>query len=338
LTYLRSYRTTARAAASGANPTNPGRSPTRRSTKVVLAIGVCATALFGALVGSQPGEASSRGCRVDVKSIRAVGCSLAVQDTAASADPLPLWHQISCVAGSRHVHKSQGGDPRRTALGDRQRNQAYRSLRVVDGDYWWGERCELGYNWRDETVETYYAGQRRITFASIRLRKSFPADATTFQSVLQMKQVQPADNAGGGAVLALNVFGGKWRLVQVDSGGINGRTLFSARARKGRWTRIALDVTYSDDPDAGSVRAYIDANGDGDVADRGERSGLIRTYTLKRETATDVSDGLLDDGIAEGEPIPSHLRLGLYHDEGIRCPGPKGCRIDFDNVQVVGPR
>jgi hypothetical protein len=59
----------------------------------------------------------------------------------------------------------------------------------------------------------------------------------------------------------------------------------------------------------------------------------MRTYTLKREIR-----GGGRDGIAPGKSIPSHLRAGLYHDEGYSCPESSGgCSVDVDNVQVVRP-
>ena len=36
--------------------------------------------------------------------------------------------------------------------------------------------------------------------------------------------------------------------------------------------------------------------------------------------------------ILQGESIPSHLRVGLYHDPHIKCPD--GCSIDVDSIHV----
>ena len=43
------------------------------------------------------------------------------------------------------------------------------------------------------------------------------------------------------------------------------------------------------------------------------------------------------DGLKPGQPIPSHLRAGIYHDPLIPCPSPTGCSVDIDNVQVIRP-
>src|SRR5204863_4239860 len=41
-----------------------------------------------------------------------------------------------------------------------------------------------------------------------------------------------------------------------------------------------------------------------------------------------------DDPLAQGQSVPSHLRLGIYHHDPIPCRAPRGCAIDVDNVQV----
>jgi hypothetical protein len=76
------------------------------------------------------------------------------------------------------------------------------------------------------------------------------------------------------------------------------------------------------------VRA--DLNGDSDYDDDGEVSPTFRTNTLKYEIP-----GRSDDGLEPGDSIPSHLRVGLYHDTPIPCPPPAGCSLHVDNVQVL---
>ena len=114
------------------------------------------------------------------------------------------------------------------------------------------------------------------------------------------------------------IFGGRLRLYNFDT------RVWSIRApRHGVWVRYAFDVVYSTDPAKGSVKVYVDLNGDGDALDRGEQSPRIMMATLARDTQT-------------GAPIPDHLRIGIYHDSSIACPPPAGCSVDVDNVQVVG--
>jgi hypothetical protein len=175
----------------------------------------------------------------------------------------------------------------------------------------------------------------------VRLEPNFPVDGNywTWQVIAQMKQAQPSDNGGGTPVLTLQAAYGSWRLYQSDSSGPSSNThqLWSTSAQKDVWTEIAFDVTYSKDPAIGKIKMYIDANGDGDALDSGEQSPVINTYTLKTETATNPNDGAVDDGIAEGESIPSHLRMGIYHDTWFACPAPTGCSADYDDVVVARP-
>jgi hypothetical protein len=263
------------------------------------------------------------------------GCEELISDTAAEEDPVPLWGELSCVEEVRHQRISRGGDSQPQATGAPQGDSAFRRMRVVDGDDYFGERCELGYNDRSEGPTVFYdEGERRVTFLSVRLpKKALPLDGDVFQVVMQMKQTQPADNGDGTPVLALEAFDNDWILRQSDSSGpsSDAHELWAAPAKPGVWTRFALDVTYSQDPTRGRIRIYADLNGDGDFDDAREQSKVKTTFTLKEET----EDG--EDDLAAGESIPSHLRVGLYHDPAYPCPAPDGCYVDLDNVQVIGP-
>jgi Polysaccharide lyase len=306
--------------------------PTRRVTcAFALTIIGAASMLSPQAAGEPAGDVE---CRVRAADLTTVGCVLLASDTSARRDPSVLWRGTACAAASRVEHRDTGGDGHPTGMGRRQEG-GVRALTVLDGDNVYGERCELGRNDRADTLQVYHEGEHRITFLSLRLRRSFPLQSEHWQAVAQMKQVQPADNGGGTPVLALNAYGGRWQLHQSTSRGPSGTTanIWSARARKRVWTRFAFDVVYSQNPGLGRIKLYVDRNGDGDALDAGEESPRIRTYTLKRETGTNARDGL-----AEGASIPSHLRVGIYHDERIGCPPPRGCEIGVDNVQVVGPR
>ncbi|MEK6277152.1 MAG: hypothetical protein AABM29_03960 [Actinomycetota bacterium] len=76
---------------------------------------------------------------------------------------------------------------------------------------------------------------------------------------------------------------------------------------------------------------YVDNDGDGDASGGGEQSPLYRRSTLRTET----DGGVAGDGIAPGEPIPDHLRVGIYHDPVYPCDRPHTCVIHVDNVQVM---
>jgi Polysaccharide lyase len=260
-------------------------------------------------------------------------CRTVFSDTGASENTASTWGAVECEEEDRQQRRARGGDAHPFASGPPQGDRAFRRTSVLDGDDYYGERCELGKNDHREGPTTLYReGQRRATYASFRLARDFPLGVDSWQNVLQMKQAQPADGGGGTPVLSLKAFDGRWQLFHSDPGPTEvDLPIWSTPARVGVWTRFAFDVVYSIDSDRGSVKVYADVNGDGDFADPGEQSPTLITNTLKYETA-----GEADDGYAEGEPLASHLRAGVYHDPEIDCPD-SGCRVDVDNVQVLAP-
>jgi hypothetical protein len=276
-------------------------------------------------------------CVLDLGALSARGCRLLKSDTAAVPDPGPLWGRVDCQTASRQQRIPSGGDPHPTGGGRPQPDRSFRRLTVIDGDQVFGERCELGNNdYLANTFSLYREGERRITFMSIRLPPTFPLATQDWQLVMQMKQTQPSDNGNGTPVLALEANGNQWKLLHSSSvdGSSDSVELWSAPATAGRWTRFAFDVVYSQDTGRGRIKAYVDLNGDGDTLDPGEQSPTIGTYTLERETAAETNPD--DDPLPQGASIPSHLRVGVYHHDPIRCPAPSGCAVDFDNVQVFG--
>ena len=264
---------------------------------------------------------------------------IVASDTASNPDPVPFWGAIECQSSSRVREVNGGGDSHPTAAGQPQGNTSYRRVTVVDGDNVAGERCELGKNdWRDSPVTFYGEGAHRVTYVSLRLPSNFPLDAKTWQVVMQMKQAEPSDvggpssHYGGFPALALDAYDGRWYLLQANQGDKDKGEVWSAPAQADKWTRFAFDVVYSTDPGVGSVHVYADLNDDGDFSDTGEKSALLHMATLQAETpGTDA------DGFSTGDPVPSHLRMGIYHNTSIPCPAPAGCSVDIDNVQVVNP-
>ena len=272
-------------------------------------------------------------------------CKFGRTDTAADPNAFDLWGDSACVPGQVDWDPS-GGDPDPTASGTPQRNRAFRKLTVIDGDNpdGDGERCELGKNSYVDgiaglrnpagTFYNYNEGMRRATYFSLRLPGNFPINVDTWQVVMQMKQSGPSNNSGiGTPILEMDAWAGRWRLRQSlsQTGPSDSRQLWSAPARTGVWTRFAYDVTYSQDPNVGRIKVYVDLNGDGDFADAGEQSQTFHTYTLKEEIPGP------DQGLQPGESIPSHLRMGIYHDPAIACPAPSGCSVNIDNVEVAKP-
>lgn len=252
------------------------------------------------------------------------GTALVAEDTAASADPLPFWGQVDCAEhppGLTPAHQlvPDDGDPSRTATGARQGNSSFRRLTVYDGDDVSGERCELGLNDRLGPTAFYDEGDRRITFISIRIPKETP-DGELFRNVYQNKQAQPYDSPEQASMLEMQVRDGVWRL------DIDYRNVWKGPLEKGVWARFAFDVVYSQDPERGSVLVRADLDGDGVFEESSPRRHVA---TLRVE-----SDG--EVGPSEGASIPSHLRAGIYQDEGYECPrSGRGCSVDIDNVQVL---
>jgi hypothetical protein len=250
-------------------------------------------------------------------------------DDASIADPAALWGSVDCQQPTR-VRTISTAVRQVGADGVSSRGQGdVRRVRVLDGDDYYGERCELGRNdHRVSPVALFHEGDRWITYLSLRLARRFPLHRPRWQVAVQMKQTQPADAGGGRPILSLGAFDGRWRLRGADrpSGDI-----WSTPAHARRWTRIAFDVTYSANPEVGSVRVFVDRNGDGDALDRAERSRRVSMRTLKAEGPGDALDGL-----APGDAIPSHLRVGIYHDPRYRCEGLR-CSIEIAGVGVYYP-
>jgi hypothetical protein len=273
------------------------------------------------------------------------GCRTVWGDTGTTLTPPDppdgLWgvHDFGATANASCFARDQidpvPGEPTfETAGGTPQSSGLARQLTVRTMDWPTGmdPRCELGRN-SQATGRTvlYREAQRRITYFSIYLPETYPLSSNRFQVVMQMKQTAPADNQSGTPVLSLHAQNNEWTLWQSDSADFsdNSHSLaWSAPATKGVWTRFALDVTYSTDPAQGRVKLYADLNPLTSAADW--ESPTFNTYTLKREIA-----GTSADGLNEGDPIPSHLRMGIYHDESIPCPGTDGCSVIIDNVQGV---
>jgi hypothetical protein len=289
---------------------------------------------------STPADPQPSGaCAVDPATMTGPGCNVLRSDTSEQSDPRAgLWGTIDCANSSRYQFENSGGDSALTAAGAPQDNNAFRELSVLDGDDYWGERCELGQNTSkygvnrasqtNGTFSLYEQGDHKVTFFSERYPDNFSTSVNAWQTVAQMKQAQPYDNPTMAPILELQISRGKLILQS------NWHEMWTTPAPvNNKWIRYAMDVKYSTDPDVGSVQVYADLNGDGDALDAGEQSPVMHMQTLLVET--DGSKGTTD-GYGPGDPIPDHLRLGIYHNPSIACPPPGGCSVDLDNVQVAG--
>ena len=268
-------------------------------------------------------------------------CTIDRVDTAADPDAHDLWGaRYACADDSRVTNPQTGGDLNPTASGAPQGNSAYRKLTVYDGDNYSGERCELAYNEWDGGLSTpsdqygtfynYFEGDRRTTYFSVRLPDNFPLNATKWQGVGQMKQAAPNDSTTAIPVLSFSAYNGVWSFWHTANDAQSDTELWKTPARKNVWTRIRVDGYYSQYSNLGWVQYSVDSNGDGDFADPGEVSPVFHTNTLLRN-----GTGSSNDELPAGDSIPSHLRLGLYHDPSIACPG--SCSVDIDNVEVAKP-
>ena len=274
--------------------------------------------------------APAKPCTFDPATMTTPGCEIVASDTAASPDADGIWGNVECVTDDR-VQLRTGGDPHATASGEPQPDDSFREITVFDGDDFSGERCELGRNeYRlgedggDGTFALYEEGQHKITFASLRIGDSLPADGADWQTLMQMKQTQPAVNGDGSPIIALELRDGN---LVLQAGW---ESFWSVPAPRGQWVRVAMDTTYSATSDQGALQMFIDLNGDGDASDEGEQSPVYSGATLKSEVAPGSPS---PNALAAGESIPSHLRMGVYHNPAYACP--TGCSVDIDNVQVV---
>lgn len=256
-------------------------------------------------------------------------------DDAGEEDPEKVWGSVDCDLDdtppeeSGPSHHESGGDPSPRGDDSDQGDDAFRGVRIHDGDDYFGERCELGRNDSQEGPTALYRdGDRLITYASFRLPPTFPIDTTEWQGVLQIKQAQPADNAGGTPVLSLGAYRGRWILFHSGPGLTEeDQELWSAPAQTGVWARFAIDTELSADPAKGRVMVRADLDGDGIFE---TTSPTFKTNTLKLEIGDDPSDRF-----EAGDTLPAHLRVGLYHNPVIPCPS--GCDLEMDNIQIVRP-
>jgi hypothetical protein len=228
-------------------------------------------------------------------------------DPSTDPDPVPLWGQLQAVSSSRYQQFDTGGPTN---------FPAYRKLTVQDGDDFFGERTELGANESrfglggpDGTFFLYQPGTTATTRWFMRLPSSFPINTSNWQVVQQMKQTQPyvASDPPSSPILSVEARDGRWNLMT------NGNVLWAGpTAKLGKWVKFIEVVTYS--ASAGHVQITIG----------GTASPTFDVPTLA--TATQAGDGY-----AVGDPIPSHLRLGIYHNPVIA-----GTSVDIAGVQVTG--
>src|SRR5215203_1592562 len=161
--------------------------PQDRPSRNWLIIAACAAAIFLALaVLSAPTNATAK----KKHGAKQQAPALIFSDTGTAPDPAPLWGKIDCENAARAQQINAGGDTHLTATGAPQGDSAFRRLSVIDGDDVYGERCELGEDYRAEGPTVLYRqGRHRLTALSVRLPSTFPLNVFTWQVVMQMKHL-----------------------------------------------------------------------------------------------------------------------------------------------------
>jgi hypothetical protein len=302
--------------------------------------------------GTTPASRSAATCALDTPGVSNLtysnpNCRLLRSDTSSDPQTRNLWGvQEGCLPG-RIGNPQTGGDPGAMATGDPQGNASYRTMTVFDGDDIFGERCELAYNtWHQPlarpsnpygTFYDYTDGTRRATYLSYRFPDNFRFNTSAWQNIFQMKQAGPENTDTNTPVIHFYAGsnGSSLTLVMTPQKGSDTEVWSSAPLQHNIWTRIAVDAFYSPNPWLGWIKVYVDANGDGDFADPGEQSPLVHGQTLLRQVTSGCSSSPC---LNVGDPIPDHLRVGIYHDSAISCPlASLGCSDQIDNVQVLGP-
>jgi hypothetical protein len=230
------------------------------------------------------------------------------------------WTSVSTQTHCQDLTSQSPVDERvsRVTTPTAQGRYAYRST-IQDGDDCDGERAEVGQgNPLSESGEhrLFREGQDVWISWQMRLGPTFPLDAQTWQSVVQLKQL----GSLGTPVVNVDAAFGQWRLNVADGNGVSdgGRTLWAGPATRETWAKFTLHVRFSPDPARGFIELY------GDLADGlGLRPLLVRTptWTMKRDPQT-------------GEAVRSHVRLGIYRNPEISG----SAEVFYDGLTVATTR
>lgn len=248
----------------------------------------------------------------------------------------------SSMASTDRVSTVGSGGDTFTKLDGTASSQKYRAITVSDGDasVIGSERAEMGHNAQSNSFTTnpawtFYRFREGETFRigySLRNPTVGGLDASTslFQLVSQFKQTGSAVNSGGTPVISHHLRGNEWRIYQSDSPGAseNSSELWACPYVSNTWTRFIWDITFSQDDTIGALRLQVD-DGTNQYDSDDDLGAGFNTYTLKYET----TNGTYPNGgpnQTAGQSIPSHLRLGPYHD-----PSLAGGTLHVANVQIA---
>ncbi|MEA2420914.1 MAG: hypothetical protein QOF55_13 [Thermoleophilaceae bacterium] len=218
------------------------------------------------------------------------GASAKVLQTADAEHTLNQdWASTSCADASR---VKQVTSP--VAQGKR----AY-SVSLKDGDYSWGERCEIGMgNPGRPGFPLFHEGDDRWISFQVYLPDDYPIDTHMWDVFFQIHQ----EGDGGCPPISLLVRDGQWEMENTTRNTyvLNTRKIWSAPAQRNHWAKFTLHIKNSPDDSVGFVELY------GDLDGNGVKPLLERTYT---HTMTKY---------ANGQAMTNHARVGIYRDPQIR--------------------
>jgi Polysaccharide lyase len=188
-------------------------------------------------------------------------------------------------------------------------------LEVQDGDYSWGERCEIGMGnpWKSPFPLFNEGDERWISF-QVYLPDDYPIDTPDWNVFFQIHQT----GDGGCPPLALHVENGQYKLFNTTRNTYVLQTyqMWSAPAVRNHWAKFTLHMMNSTDDNKGFIEIF------GDLDGTGYKQLMPKTYT---HTATKYPDGTM---------MTNHARVGIYRNPAI----PGNAHILFDGFTIATDR
>src|SRR3954469_4458915 len=155
-------------------------------------------------------------------------------------------------------------------------------LEVQDGDYSWGERCEIGMGnpWKSGFPLFNEGDERWISF-QVYLPDDYPIDTKDWNVFFQIHQ----EGDGGCPPLALHVENGRYRLFNSTRNTyvMNTREIWSAPAEADHWAKFTIHLNNSTSDDKGFVEMFGDLDGGGMT----RLMDKTYTHTAKKNTNRD---------------------------------------------------
>jgi Polysaccharide lyase len=298
---------------------------------------IAAAVLVGiALTGCSAQATSASNVGTTTAALNATGLSLLRADPMINPDPTYIWGPgdkgegveadtwyggaLSAKARDRLSYSATGGPS----------NGPFRTCTVQEDDLVdSGDRCELGWNtWvhnndgSTRTFMNYRAGENKLTTIAYRLPTDFPISTNKWQVIGQMKQAGPNATTACCPAIAIEARQNQIQLQQFgtdEPGTVQGPRV--AAPPLGQWFTVSIEAYYSKDPTLGWVEMSVNA----------QTTSRVYMQTLATQGNTTTQSGWGDPPLNPGDPIPSHLRVGLYHD-----PSLPGSHVDIGDVTVYG--